>query len=546
MGDVGDDNEHVGEVDMEDLSLSPAAGEEEPQGASASLMPLSLTDSAGGSRPLPSLQTPITFRDVPGVVGYAVHVLILLLVTSSIRSDGEETLAKLANATILGGDIASGSGSEGDELVRNVTDGGTLLPGDISVSLTSLSVVNLLFSVSWLLVFIFNAKMRFLQLSCAFSTVGLFVLALTLFSLSNGDALFLALLVTGTLVADVLWMLRSRNGFDFVAVLFELVVDFFVKHASLAYVTTGTIVAYTLWACWVSTTIGYVVLGNSPWELSMLYVYFHFYWTSNIFKNILTVVVSGATMIWYYKDDSSALSPQLADENISDHDSPTDIHERDQPTSLFSLGTTPMDRRVVGHFVRCALTTSFGSICIGSLLCPVAHILWNILRWARRDESVFAKRFAMLQSDRVENFIRTYHKFTFVHIAGYGKAFYVAARDSWELIEIRGVEAIVDDDLTSRLLLLGANGWASIMCALTTSALLASRHGAFFAITSFVLCYTTMSMATQMIGAVIKTLFVCFAESPTRLSQLHPLVYHRLVRLSELKSFRDHKAPARV
>jgi hypothetical protein len=69
----------------------------------------------------------------------------------------------------------------------------------------------------------------------------------------------------------------------------------------------------------------------------------------------------------------------------------------------------------------------------------------------------------------------------------------------------------------------------------------ASGHGVFFALTCFVLSYTTISIATHVAGAVVKTLFVCFAEHPTRLSQMDPLIYHRLVRLSELKNFRDHK-----
>jgi hypothetical protein len=201
-----------------------------------------------------------------------------------------------------------------------------------------------------------------------------------------------------------------------------------------------------------------------------------------------------------------------------------------------------MDRRIVGHFLKSALSSSFGSVCIGSLLCPLAHIIWNIVRWARRDESVLSRRFVSLRSEYVEHFIRTYHKYSFVHIAGYGKPFYVAAHDAWALIESRGVEAIVDDDLTSRLLLLGANGWASVMGAMCLSALSTSGHAVFFGLASFTLCYTTLSSATQVIAAVIKTLFVCVTENPSRLSQLNPLIYHRFVRLSELKNFRDHKA----
>jgi len=258
-------------------------------------------------------------------------------------------------------------------------------------------------------------------------------------------------------------------------------------------------------------------------------------------------VVSGATIIWYYKDDSSDLSPQTS----SDAEAPTDEFEGSSSSasqtsdggSAFTRYLRSIDWKVVLHYLRGALSSSFGSICIGSLLCPLAHVVWNVLRWARRDESVLSKRIVYLRSDAAENFIRTYHKYSFVHVAGYGKPFYVAARDSWNLIEKRGVEAIVDDDLTSRLLLLSGNGWASIMCALCVPAFSNTKHVVFFAVASFTLCYTTLSIATQIMGAVIKTLFVCFAEHPSRLNQLHPLIYHRFARLAEVESFRHHKAP---
>lgn len=508
---------------MQDLVLSPLNDNHDDAsdaGAAddSSLIPLSMTDSASGERPLPSLHGPITYRDLPFIGAFVLHLLLLLIVTNAIRSqeDDEEFVSK-----------------------NDPDDEAKLSAGDIGIALRSLGVVNILFSVGWLVFFIFCAKMRFVLGSCAFSLVSLTVLAITLLLLDSSNAAFFGVLMLCAVAADANWMYKSKNGFDFVSVLLELVVELLLNHPSLAVVTCGALVAYTIWASWVCTTIAFVGADISPWSLSMLYIYFHFYWTSNVFKNILTIVVSGTTMIWYYKDDSSELSPELK----NGAESP-DL-EQGEGSTLFGLhvNLNGTDRKVVGHYLKCALTSSFGSVCIGSLLCPLAHVLWNFLRWARRDESVLTKRFVSLRSEYAESFIRTYHKFSFVHIAAYGKPFYVAAHHSWTLIESRGVEAIVDDDLTSRLLLLGGNGWASVMTAMFITALSGSTHVVFFALACFTLCYTTLSIATQVITAVIKTLFVCFAENPGRLSQLHPLIYHRLVRLSELKSFRDQKSP---
>ncbi|KAG3016680.1 hypothetical protein JG687_00010815 [Phytophthora cactorum] len=521
---------------MEDLSLSPTSQREEEEDAdydlasASKLIPLSMTDSASGERPLPSLHSPLMFRDVPFAGLFVLHLILMLLVTGSIRTDGEREELEEERREVVGG-------------LQDSQDDSSVLQdnADVGVALRSLCVVNVLFALGWLLLFIFYSKLRFVQGSCIFSMAGLSALAVMLFLLESSNGMFWGIVCTGVVVMDLVWYVRSNHGLDFVAVFFELIVEFLVTHPALGYATCVVLVAYTIWACWICTTIGFVGRDVSPWSFSMIYLLFHFYWMSNVFKSIITIVASGTTMIWYYRNESTEISPDIR-ENISDHDSPNgDGNDQAQQDS----STDYLNRKVVLHYARCAMSSSFGSICIGSLLCPLAHLVWNALRWARRDESVLSRRFMSLRSERVEHFIRTYHKYSFVHIAGYNKPYYVAAHDAWKLIEHHGVEAIVDDDLTSRILLLGGNGWAGVMSALTASALAgASSHATFFTLAAFTLCYTTISLATQVIAAVIKTLFVCFAENPGRLSQLHPLIYHRFVRLAELKSFRDHKAPA--
>lgn len=543
-----DDDEDPGV--MEDLALSPAASHDSLDDKS-NLISLSMTDSASGSRPLPSLHAPLTFRDVPFIALFALHFVFVLAATSSIRSHGETAVEMadrdqvVSGLNVHSGDSNAPSSSFSSDSDDSFDPSEALSVMDVGIKLRSLCVINILFALGWLLLFIFNSKLRYVQTSCVFSITGLAILAIELFMLDNSDAQFLGVVVCALAALELLWSLKVRGGFDFVAVFFELVSEFLVMHPALGYVTSGVLVAYTIWTSWICTTIAYAAAqgGVSPWAFSMLVVYFHFYWTSNVFKNILTIVVSGATMLWYYRDDSSELSPPVR-EAMTDENGTVEGDDVNSDSGSSGNFRFKMDRRVVLHYVRRALSTSFGSICVGSLLCPIAHMLWNVLRWARRDESVLSRRFLSLRSEQADRFIRTYHKYSFAHIAGYGTPFYVAAHDAWALVETHGVEAIVDDDLTSRILLLGANGWASLMCALTVSAFArGTQHTVFFALASFTLCYTTVSIATQVIAAVIKTLFVCFAESPGRLSQLHPLIYHRFVRLAELKSFRDHRAP---
>lgn len=516
---------------MEDLSLSPTLQHDDEDVAdydlasASKLIPLSMTDSASGERPLPSLQSPLVFRDILFVVLFGLHLILTVFATDSIRMDGEHRDER--------GDIVSGV-----RKFKNAKQD----DADVGVALLSLCVVNVLFVLGWLLLFIFYSKLRFVQGSCIFSIVGLTSLAVTLFFFESSYGMFWGIICGGVVVLDLVWYIRS-NGLDFVAVFFELVVEVLLSHPALGYATCAVLVIFTVWASWICSTIGYIGQEVSPWSFSMLYLIFHFYWVSNIFKNVITIVVSGTTLMWYFRNESTEIAFDVRDSILVHNVSRDDENGQTQQDS----STAYLDRKVVLHYTRCAMSSSFGSICIGSLLCPLAHLLWNALRWARRDGFILSRRLGSLRSERVEHFIRTYHKYSFVHIAGYNKPFYVAAHDAWELIEQHGVEAIVDDDLTSRILLLGGNGWAGVMSALMASALAgASSYATFFTLAAFTLCYTTISLATQVIAAIIKTLFVCFAENPVRLSQLHPLIYHRFVRLAELKSFRDNKIPANM
>ncbi|KAI9996321.1 hypothetical protein PInf_013723 [Phytophthora infestans] len=343
---------------MEDLSLSPTPQVEEEDDANydlasaSKLIPLSMTDSASGERPLPSLHSPLMFRDVPFVGLFVVHLILMMLTTGGIRTNGEREELEEERREVVGGlkDLDDHSSVGQDD-----ADVGVALPVSIC---------------------------RFVQGSCIFSMAGLSALAVMLLLLESSNGMFWGIVCTGVVVMDLVWYTRSNHGLDF----------------------RGSFLRFVLAHCCVH---------------------------------------------WH---------------------------------------------------ILC------GMLCAG---------LVETSRFSRDD-------FMALRSERVEHFIRTYHKYSFVHIAGYNKPYYVAAHDAWKLIEHHGVEAIVDDDLTSRILLLGGNGWAGVMSALTASAL----------------------AATQVIAAVIKTLFVCFAENPGRLSQLHRSSTHRFVRLAELKSFRDHKAPA--
>nr|CCA17555.1 transmembrane protein putative [Albugo laibachii Nc14] len=491
-------SDQIGEV-MEELVLSPT-GEEESSGVSR-LIPLS-SDQVDGSYKRPMANDSFYFRDPLFTGIFIIHVLLSIAISEFIRDNNEL------------GDTNSSN--------RN-----------IATKLHSVSAVTTMFSFVWLSLFVFVPRNQFLKASSAFSLTCLLIYGIRLFFLRYTSATLFGLIFAIALLFDVNWTFKSRNRMEFTAVLFELIIEFFSKFSSMALLTIGLLIVYTSWACWIGTTVAALNENDSPWQFSMLVLYFHFYWTSNVFKYVLTVVVAGSTAVWYFEDDSS----RIARDNISVHE----IDRKSDPIQWRRLVTA--NHKVILQYLRCSITTSFGSICIGALLCPIVEILQTYLKWLECVKVSFIKRFSASQSAKLSEFIHAYHPFAFAHIAAHGKPFSLAAQDTWNLIDNQGVEGIIADDLTSKFLVLNAKGWAALMSTLCSFAFRESNHEVFLTLLSFILSYSILSIVMRVIGAVVDTLCICFAESPSQLTQLHPIIYHRFVRLSEVKTFRDHKAP---
>ncbi|KAG2377057.1 uncharacterized protein HKW66_Vig0176310 [Vigna angularis] len=104
-----------------------------------------------------------------------------------------------------------------------------------------------------------------------------------------------------------------------------------------------------------------------------------------------------------------------------------------------------------------ALTTSFGSICYGSLFTAAIRTL----RWEVRGiRSKIGNNECLLCCvdflfHLVETLVRFFNKYAYVQIAVYGKSFNRSARDAWELFQSTGVEAIVAYDCSGAVLLMG-------------------------------------------------------------------------------------------
>ncbi|XP_061972439.1 protein PNS1-like [Populus nigra] len=169
-----------------------------------------------------------------------------------------------------------------------------------------------------------------------------------------------------------------------------------------------------------------------------------------------------------------------------------------------------------------ALTRNLGSACLGSLFVPAIEALRIVARGLNllegEDEFMFSCAHCCLGI--MQSIFRYGNGWAFVQIAAYGKGFVQASQDTWQLFERRGMESIVDLDITSSICFLTGVCSGSI-CVIVVAAWTAKVHQTFTAtlsLLSFFIGYLMTRIAMALPHACVSCYYVCYAENPdTRL-----------------------------
>ncbi|OAQ34868.1 DUF580-domain-containing protein [Linnemannia elongata AG-77] len=252
-----------------------------------------------------------------------------------------------------------------------------------------------------------------------------------------------------------------------------------------------------------------MVCDNNALYIAMVYLNFVMFWNTEVIKNVIHVTISGVFGVYYFFEGSAAGAPA----------SPT----------LASA--------------KRALTTSFGSICFGSLLIALLQTLRYILNSLRSDSDDGIQAFlAMCAScilSMLEGLFEIFNKFAFTQVAMYGKPFVRAAKDTWELIKDRGIEAIVNDSLVGNVLgmgtlavalLSGFFGYVYVSVVQPSFYENQDKDFVMFAVifVEMILGVAMMSVPNNVIDSGVTTTFVALAEDPQTLLDTKPELYHAI------------------
>lgn len=241
---------------------------------------------------------------------------------------------------------------------------------------------------------------------------------------------------------------------------------------------------------------------SNPNYLLFFLLFISYFFTNEVLKNTIHTSVAGVVGSWWFVPDENGF-----------------------------CGKT-----VCGSFYR-TLTTSFGSICFGSLIVAIIQALRQIVHMAKDNDDIGPMIACCIDCilSCIEGLVEYFNKWAFVYVGLYGYGYCEAGKNVMTLFRDRGWDAIIADDLVGSVL-----GLLSMVTGLITagvSVAIASSNKAFEMlieeldrtsvlfiagligfIIGFFLCAIVMGVIASSVNATI----VLFAEAPTEFETHYP------------------------
>ncbi|KAL2269647.1 hypothetical protein VTJ83DRAFT_1831 [Remersonia thermophila] len=433
-------------------------------------------------------------------------------------------------ATFLGFVAVSGMSLHGYATTRNVNTGGlNNQPNDFGLT------THTIFLFLWVLIAALVLSFIYMFLARRFTKAFVWItgilnvvlgFALAIYMLSRrayvGGIIFLVFAVF-MLVCFLSW----RRRIPFSVLMLQTAIDVAKKHGHVYLVSAVGGLLATAFAAWFAVTLVaiYVAYEPSPNNPAcsqglggcssgkviglIVFVTFAAYWVSEWGKNTIHVTVAGVYGSWYFR-------------------------AREYPT------------KVTRGALRRAMTYSFGSISLGSLLVAIVSFLRQIASVGRSQAAADGDIVGMILFccagcllSILEWAMEFLNRYAFAHIALYGKPYFEAAKDTWKMIKSRGIDALINECLVGPVLGMGGV-FIGFACALLAYVYLIftdpayNRSGSFTWVIvafSFLIGVQICNVFTTPLSSGIDTIFVAMAWDPEVLARDHPDLYHKMVQV---------------
>mmetsp|Transcript_2885 Transcript_2885/g.5101 ORF Transcript_2885/g.5101 Transcript_2885/m.5101 type:complete len:589 (-) Transcript_2885:219-1985(-) len=320
---------------------------------------------------------------------------------------------------------------------------------------------------------------------------------------------FAALVGIGMFVITVYYAYVVWGRIPFAACNLETATTAVKSNLGLAFFAYSSLFVMVGWsACWMVSFVStmYVTGGcngqaqceNDPSEVLVFFMLLSYYWTFQVISNVIHVTVAGTVGTWWF---------------------------------VPSEGSSCCSNGVRDSFLR-SVTTSFGSICFGSLLVAILEASKQMIKNLRESEDGGGVLLCLAECllACLQDIMEYFNKWAFVFVGLYGYTFVESGKNVINLFKTRGWTTIITDTLANSVLgmLSVAVGLITGLVALAIAQIqgmvfgdeLGASAAAFFI--GFVVGMVLTSTLMTLVSSAVNTVIVCYAEAPREFQENHP------------------------
>ncbi|GAM17590.1 hypothetical protein SAMD00019534_007650, partial [Acytostelium subglobosum LB1] len=298
-----------------------------------------------------------------------------------------------------------------------------------------------------------------------------------------------------SIVLIVVYITR-RNRMDFTSALLSSSTKLALKYRAVIRVS---IVAWFITIVWFVILITVMELISRSFDgilfgFFFIYLVFAAYWMYNVIKNVVHTTVSGLFASWYFMDESGASMPEY-------------------PT-LRSLNR--------------AMTTSFGSICYGSLLISIVDTLNVLSIQMSGSMNLIVRLLGCILHGLLyllRNVLQLFNTYTFTQVAIYGKSYCQAAKDTVELFKRRQSELVTNQIYVRTVIFVTCLVGGMIGGIIGHFVAVNGLHLSYGGLTAFILTFCYIRINLEVIYSGVVSMFVCYMIDPETLGRNHPELY---------------------
>lgn len=445
-------------------------------------------------------------RDMVWAIAFLVHLAAMLGAAALTWRKGVELIKKgsLHGDEGLLQSTSSHSVSNGahqlsaSDVDRFTTSSVQASPVMLLTAWATAALTAAVFAVGWM-VYIKKNPDNIIKISVIGYTVSQCIVAVVFFGLgmfmAGGITLLLALFA-------VVFYKCSASRIPFTQAMLKSSVASITDNKGIGWVAVGSAATQMAWLLfWVFTALSvHAYTSNSVSGGGAIGIWvaliFSMFWTCGVVSNVAHVTVAGAVSSWWL---------------------------------------VPSEKAPTTSALKRAMTTSFGSVCLGSLIVAVLDTLRSLFRMLRnsandRGEGGLACLACVLECcvECIEDAVEYINKYAYAQVAIYGKPFMTAARDTWELMKERGWSMLINDDLTGFVIMCGtlAGGFVGALSASVVGLVVSHSSNAatywLVAIVGFFIGMFTVTIPMTVVSSAVATTFVVWAQFPGEISANRP------------------------